>query len=571
MLLALSMLTCVQASELPCTVSANIDGNSCLVNITNSTDNILNGRLIISVYEGKRVISSKFSSITIESGENSISAALPQGAAEEADIRFFLWNSSFMPLAKVSTPSFGAALSNPPAYDASSFDNKVSNSYYNITFTGADSSELNTFIRAITSVTAGGYVHENRPIGYTFPDTYHQYVNTDYQYQYGYSGYDSNGNYSYDSIKITSAAIADYGASTDIVISADGYKDLVITVDNTNKTVPQPPAVSDYEEYSPSDNDYYTKSDYYRISFSGFDSSSLSSYLNGITSVVADDVNTYEKYSWTFYGNNYRVTTDNDYNYVLDIGTSYISQSGKTNIKISSAGYADLIFTIDNAGAALKASPSASYELYYSSPDYYRISFDISDESELSSYIKKINSVNIDGTEFTSSSYLSTYYSDRYKLYSESGVYKYLDITATDISTNGKTSITVSAKGYEPLTFVIDNTGGIPTKTPPEVSSLVYTEPSWSYYGSFYRMSFYSDSSVLDSYFGRITSVTVNGVTYGSTYSIYSDTEKSYKTVSENGSYKYIDFTTDCVSNGKATIIIKATGYDDIEYDFQAN
>ena len=82
MLLALSMLTCVQASELPCTVSANIDGNSCLVNIKNSTDNILNGRLIISVYEGKRVISSKFSSITIESGENSISAALPQGAAE---------------------------------------------------------------------------------------------------------------------------------------------------------------------------------------------------------------------------------------------------------------------------------------------------------------------------------------------------------------------------------------------------------------------------------------------------------------------------------------------------------
>ena len=278
----------------------------------------------------------------------------------------------------------------------------------------------------------------------------------------------------YKYLDITADGIADFEAITKITVTADGYKDLVITVDNSNKHPSAAPDVDSAELV-------YDSTDYYRLSFSGIDSTTLHSYLSNITFVTVGG-QIYSKPYYSFGDSNYRTSYEGySYSYkYLELAANEISETDKTEIIIQSKGYVDLIYTIDNTGKTPDTPPEFKNAVYTESGssyygNYYRVSFNGTDD-DITSFLGRISSVTVGGKAYTKSSY--SFYSSSTQQYKISS--SYLDLTTDCIAESGKTSVIITAKGYNDLEFEIDNgdgpSGDNEELVTPQAENVTYSE-----------------------------------------------------------------------------------------------
>jgi hypothetical protein len=203
-----------------------------------------------------------------------------------------------------------------------------------------------------------------------------------------------------------------------------------------------------------------------------------------------------------------------------------------------------------------------------------------------------------------------------YKVASEYGVYRFLDLTEDGFKKGEVNTVTIRAEGYEDLVLNLElledgtvaetkndkvpdkNEGLNKGETPdedqnqsnsensgndeilgdaddtPKVDSVKYDTSAFFY--SAYRVEFSGkktdEQGELSKYLTHENSedmkVTINGIVYSKEYSLWG-AAKAYKdSQDEYGETKYLDFTTDGFAAGENTIIIEVSGYKTIAIKF---
>ncbi|MBR1735419.1 MAG: DUF1533 domain-containing protein [Firmicutes bacterium] len=161
--------------------------------------------------------------------------------------------------------------------------------------------------------------------------------------------------------------VAGYGSSTDVSVKAEGYKTLIVTIDNSDVTVSFSPETSDIT-YTENDEG---KTSYYNIDFKNAqtDAESIDKYLNNVTSVKVGDTEYKKSYALENFDSNYSYmygtysfdsrdeVQSNAYEFGRDtskgkfislrISDTAVNKEGKTTVTVSAAGYKDLTFDIN--------------------------------------------------------------------------------------------------------------------------------------------------------------------------------------------------------------------------------
>lgn len=387
-----------------------------------------------------------------------------------------------------------------PAFDTAAFIENSAKDYYSVSFKESvdiDGDYISDYIGSITSVTVGGRTYSKAAYNSQF------YSSDNYSYRLAYdsskttSSYDYNlgyiYTYYYTALALTADGIPQYGEKTEVTVTAEGYKTLKFTIDNSEN---QPAAAP---EVSGTKLTYSETKDYYKISFvsSGNKDENLRNYISKITGVTVGETG----YSKAYYNNSFYANENNCYTYLYDesgYDSSYntvyyfnavavtddaVDTNAKTTVTISSKGYEDLTLEIDTTNIILDTPPavdkselSAGYSTSYH--DWYCITFtsnaetDEEKEAEISEFLSRITSVTVGENKYDKTTSSSAYKSsDSYLFriahassYSYSGSYVYLYMTTDGFSSEENTSVTVNAKGYNDLTFTIDAGGNLVTE-----------------------------------------------------------------------------------------------------------
>ena len=330
---------------------------------------------------------------------------------------------------------------------------------------------------------------------------------------------------------------------------------------------------------------------YYRVSFDTISSDALKKYLGAVNKVTVNGTEYSKAFSVSFGDNEYRVaatdTTYSNYDYdVLDIAANGLT--GSVKVVVSAEGYDDVKFEFTaNSGSTTPTEPETpsetkaapemdKVEYKTDSYNYYRMSFTADKSEDITDFLNSIESVNVNGTEYSKSTFLS---SSKYSLSGTSYFdenYIYLDLSESGFDKNGTTTIVVKANGYKDKTYTVTLGSTTPTdpsqgetKSAPNVADI---KENSSLLGSTYQMSFSGSDNDIAAYLKAITGITVGANTY--TYTTYmgmNDTSK-YKFSSDpayGGDNIFIDFTTDGFSTTDSTeIVITADGYSDLTYTY---
>ena len=212
---------------------------------------------------------------------------------------------------------------------------------------------------------------------------------------------------------------------------------------------------------------------------------------------------------------------------------------------------------------------------YFSSSEYYRMSFTNMTDKELTSYLKAITDVTVNGISYKVSNGLigssDKLTCKRYVADATYGTSEYdiLDFTADGFSVGAK--VVIKATGYTDLEYTVELTEAptTPDEGQTEVGVVGVKGVKSSYSGSYYQMSFEMPTGVYASdYLSKITAVTVNGQTYtkSNNYSLSSSDEFTYIISSYPSG---LNLTTDGFVNDVTEISIQATGYKDLTYRYQ--
>lgn len=203
---------------------------------------------------------------------------------------------------------------------------------------------------------------------------------------------------------------------------------------------------------------------------------------------------------------------------------------------------------------------------------YWQVSFKDISNDDLETYLKAVTSVTVNGYTYEKKSYSSS--SKYFELAKNEGLgtgYIYLNLTADGFTADGKTTVVVTATGYEELSFTLDATGKVVTggddagtTTPGDGGettnkAAVPGNKSWNSFG--YQMTMdESGNSEVTTYLKAITKVIVgNKECEAVDYSFSLATGKYYVA---KGSSQYIKFY-DGDFSGETQVKIEATGYED--------
>ena len=263
-----------------------------------------------------------------------------------------------------------------------------------------------------------------------------------------------------------------------VVISAEGYKDLTLTVgkdgtiggdtgenpEEPGKDQVAPTAKSlDFVEQSFGD-------DYYRLKFD-LTADEASAYLEAITSIKIDEVEC-NKQETSFWGdtNSYKFSNDEAYggdDQFIDFTEDCFAVTDKIyTVEIIADGYETLTLSIKNNSLvdddtptepdAEKEAPSVNSLVFKKQmwSSYYRLSFDLS-VTDAAAYLNAITSIEIDGN---SCKMVSSFWNDTnsYKFSNDEaygGDDQFIDFTEDCFSGEGEHTLTISADGYETLTY----------------------------------------------------------------------------------------------------------------------
>lgn len=263
-----------------------------------------------------------------------------------------------------------------------------------------------------------------------------------------------------------------------VVISAEGYKDLTLTVGkdgaiggDAGKNPEEPgedQAAPTAKSFGFVDESYLD--DYYRLKFD-LTEDEASAYLQAITSIKIDSKECGEVTNLWNETNSYKFSEDESYGgaeQFIDFTADCFTETDKIyTVEIIADGYKTLTLKIENNSLVdgdeptepeeNKAAPSVKSLVFKNQmlSSYYRLSLELS-ETDAAAYLNVITSIEIDGNSCKEVSGLWNE-TNSYK-FSNDEAYggrddQFIDFTEDCFSGDGTHTLTISADGYKTLTY----------------------------------------------------------------------------------------------------------------------
>ena len=350
--------------------------------------------------------------------------------------------------------------------------------YYRLRFGTISGTELTAYLNKVTGVTVNGVAYTKEST-YMKESTFRVKAEND---AYGTSAYD-----------ILDLAVngVDTTKDTEIVIKADGYKDVTYTIAKTSgggTTNPTPNPGEDDKLTAPTvekaeltkQSGLFEYCDYYRLRFGTISGTELTAYLNKVTGVTVNGV-AYTKESTYMKESTFRVKAENDaygtsaYD-ILDLAVNGVDTTKDTEIVIKADGYKDVTYTIaKTSGGGSTTAPSkpetpdtetgkdyptdtAKLEEIKEplSDTYYRLSFTVEDVNTLDVYLKELKEVSVNGSQVNLG--YGLYSSNQCKVSSDNGTRLYIDFTEDVFTVGTEATIIIKADGYKTLTLKLTPT-----------------------------------------------------------------------------------------------------------------
>lgn len=262
-----------------------------------------------------------------------------------------------------------------------------------------------------------------------------------------------------------------------VVISAEGYEDLTLTVgkDGTiGGDAGENPEEPGEDQAAPTAEslDLVEQSfgdDYYRLKFN-LKEAEAAAYLEAITSIKIDSKECGEVTNLWNETNSYKFSEDESYGgaeQFIDFTADCFTETDKIyTVEIIADGYETLTLKIENNSLVdgdeptepeeNKAAPSVKSLVFKNQmlSSYYRLSFELS-ETDAAAYLNAITSVEIDGN---SCKMVSGFWGEKnaYKFSNDeayAGENQFIDFTEDCFSGDGTHTLTISADGYKTLTY----------------------------------------------------------------------------------------------------------------------
>lgn len=272
--------------------------------------------------------------------------------------------------------------------------------YYRLRFGTISGTELTAYLNKVTGVTVNG-------VAYTKESTYMKESTFRVKAEN-----DAYGTYAYDILDLAVNGV-DTTKDTEIVIKADGYKDVTYTIaktsggGTTDPSKPETPAsvaVDNCVFTEKNASTYGENTDYYRLTFKNLTEKEIDAYIRAVTSVEVDGATYSEKGYMGFNQNQFRKTIINSaysssYD-ALDLAAAEV-YTKNVDVVIKATGYADLTYTIKKAGDSSDGKDDNTEEAKYkvSSCELvdgrYRLMFNGFSESELKSFLGNITEVKV--------------------------------------------------------------------------------------------------------------------------------------------------------------------------------
>ena len=349
--------------------------------------------------------------------------------------------------------------------------------YYRLRFGTISGTDLTAYLNKVTGVTVNGVAYTKEST-YMKESTFRVKAEND---AYGTSAYD-----------ILDLAVngVDTTKDTEIVIKADGYKDVTYTIAKTSgggTTNPTPNPGEDDKLTAPTvekaeltkQSGLFEYCDYYRLRFGTISGTELTAYLNKVTGVTVNGV-AYTKESTYMKESTFRVKAENDaygtsaYD-ILDLAVNGVDTTKDTEIVIKADGYKDVTYTIAKTSGGGTTAPSkpetpdtetgkdyptdtAKLEEIKEplSDTYYRLSFTVEDVNTLDVYLKELKEVSVNGSQVNLG--YGLYSSNQCKVSSDNGTRLYIDFTEDVFTVGTEATIIIKADGYKTLTLKLTPT-----------------------------------------------------------------------------------------------------------------
>lgn len=342
--------------------------------------------------------------------------------------------------------------------------------YYRLRFGTISGTDLTAYLNKVTGVTVNGVAYTKEST-YMKESTFRVKAEND---AYGTSAYD-----------ILDLAVngVDTTKDTEIVIKADGYKDVTYTIaktsgggGTTDPSEPETPAsvAVDNCVFKAKDTSAFGENtDYYRLTFKNLKETELHAYINAITSVEVDGTAYSEKGYLGFKESQFRRTVINSaYSSMydaLDLAANGVDTSKDVKVVIKATGYADLTYTIEKTGGSTggdsggsdgggdsgeaegKEAPTPASVAY--TVGTFSNSYDMifaNDAGEIDPFFEAIEEITVNGETYTKASSSFTFGDINYILRTAD---KKIELGTKHFSASGETKIVIKAKGYKPLEF----------------------------------------------------------------------------------------------------------------------
>lgn len=376
------------------------------------------------------------------------------------------------------------------------------------------------------------------------------------------------------------------GERNTIRLSADGYKDSVLSIDYQR----------DVEENLTlkADKDSYERESDITLTVNG----SEGDFLKNLKAVVVtkpdgkeSNVDKKGQNAWASEAT-YEVGADNKTLTISDPEGKFFAANGNYTVKLYAEGYNELSasFAItDKSGGSEdpdqpvdtttpKATGIKLHEKEQFQPAYYAVTLTAKNEASLKAYLNQASegnfTVTVNGQEYKRS-VLGISMTDEKAFSIIDGT---LDLTTDGFNADGNTTVTVRVNGYDDLIFVVNKDGGLgegeeggnpggggdvtETKEVPKYMNFDKDEVDYNGFKQIVFSQNFENEKTVTPYLNAINEVTVNGVPYTKVGNRYQMQDNNY--VVTTGGVASLGLKSNGFSqNDNTTIVVKATGYKD--------
>lgn len=433
--------------------------------------------------------------------------------------------------------------------------------YYRLRFGTISGTDLTAYLNKVTGVTVNG-------VTYTKESTYMK-ENT-FRVK---AEDDTHSTSAYDVLDLAAKGV-DTTKDIEIVITADGYKDVPYTIAKTSGggTTNPDEGKLDTPAYTITEKTEYGATGnypYYKVTFTG---DNTSEYVKKITSVMVQGTE-YSLASGKEVGEkSTSYVKEKGFEDGLKLGTGSFVTNGKTTVTIKAEGYKNLVINYGTdvtpptkpESPEIKTAPKGNIE-HKEADNYYQVSFK---DDNVSDYLKAITSVKVGNIDYTATEDSTP----TGKQYSLGTILPSLKLGAEGFTGSGDITVTITATGYKEnvVTYTMPNSGnsGGGTTAPgtpetPDNGGITVKEcklkKDWN--STFYEMRFngFDNENDLASFVDSITEVQVgNDKKFTKATLSFSFSETEFVTVTENYSVgiKFHESSLADVKDG-TTITIK--------------